>query len=153
MGVKDQHSGKSFLTDVAPLPHQPACVVITHKNFFHRQHFQDGKSPLNFTGEIKHFKVHKLIPGWSDEELFALGTKSVEDAMRLVSITTPGPKNKVVVTEITKLDNFYQHHELTVALPEAGSTVNGAKFIIIASIGPDRLQRRLVYRVNISPKT
>lgn len=151
--MKDQYTQKSFLTDVAPLPDQPACVFITHKKTLHRQHFQDGKSPVNFRGEIPHFRVHKLIPGWSDEELFALGTRSVEDTMRLVSITTPGPRGKVVVTEIAKLADFYQQNELTVSMPEAGSTVNGAKFIIIASIGPDKLRRRTVYRVNILPRT
>lgn len=128
-------------------------MFITHKKTLHRQHFQDPKSPLNFVGTILNFKIHKLIPGWSDEELFGMATKSVEDTMRLVSIKTPGPKNKVIVTEIAKLADFYQQDEFAVSLPEAGSTVNGAKFIIIASIGPDRLHRRRVYRVNISPKT
>lgn len=150
---KNEHTQNAFLTDVAPLPEQPACVAITHKTALHRQHFLKELSPVNFTGKILNFKIRKLIPGWSDDELFALGTKSVEVGMRLVSITTPGPKNKVVVTEIAKIPDLSLQDEFAVKMPDPGSTVNDDKFIIIASIGPDRLHRRTVYRANIVSKT
>lgn len=127
-------------------------MFITHKEYFHRQHLLVKNAAMNFSSNIPNFKVRKLIPGWSDDELFALGMKSLDATMRLVSITTPDPKKKAVVHEIAKLPNLYQHDECVVALPAPGSTINGAKFIVVASIGPDKMHRRTVYRVDITPK-
>lgn len=114
-----------------------------------RQYFQDPDSRSNFEGPVSTYRIRQLIPGWTNDELFALGTESGKAKILLLEITINRSTKILKVTDLGEIPDLFNQDDFTARMPARGEMANGAKCIFVASIGPDKSHRRRIYRVKL----
>jgi len=105
---------------------------------------EDNSTPVVQT-DIKNYRVLKLMMGWHDEMMFALGRPSASHKMLLLEMTVPRPgAEEVSVRELAQLPGLSYDDEFTVRL----SGEQGEKYILVAAlVGANQ---RAIYRIRLS---
>ena len=119
---------------------------MTREKRLHVQTFSGIDPTRDMQKDIPNYRILKLMMGWHDERLFAVGTISANHRMLLldISIPRPGESTPITVHELAQLPGLSYGDEFTERL----SDEKGEKYVLIAALGG--ANRRTIYRVSIA---
>ncbi len=119
--------------------------MVTREKHLHIQKLADDELTPTIHSDIKNYRVLKLMMGWHDDKMFALGTSSANHKMLLLELTMPrASTDKVSVTELTPLPGLSYEDEFAERL---SGEERGEKYVLIAAL--TGTNKRAIYRVRL----
>ncbi|KAJ5923408.1 hypothetical protein N7454_008653 [Penicillium verhagenii] len=141
----DINTTVGIFTTLAPFNKvSDVCAVVTREDTLHIRSL-DPVGPIpSVAADIHTYRVLKLMMGWDDKRLFAVGKKAANHKMLLLEMTMPTPRRKeTLIKELAELPGLSDDDEFTERLSFQGDE----KFILIAALTNDN--RRALYRFRI----
>ncbi|KAJ6095506.1 hypothetical protein N7486_006252 [Penicillium sp. IBT 16267x] len=140
----DITSTVGIFTTLAPFNKVPdACAVVTREEMLHIRSLDPKSTIQSAAADIHTYRVLKLMMGWDDKRLFAVGKRSANHKMLLLEMTMPGPTKKILIKELAELPGLSDDDEFSERLSFLGEE----KFILLAALTNDN--RRAIYRFRI----
>ncbi|KAJ5547627.1 hypothetical protein N7513_004861 [Penicillium frequentans] len=140
----DITSTVGIFTTLAPFNEVPdACAVVTREEMLHIRSLDPESRIQPAAADIHTYRVLKLMMGWDDKRLFAVGKRSANHKMLLLEMTMPGPAKTTLIKELAELPGLSNDDEFAVRLSFLGEE----KFILLAALTNDN--RRAIYRFRI----
>lgn len=134
-----------IFTTLAPFNEVPdACAVVTREEMLHVRSLDPESKIQSAAADIHTYRVLKLMMGWDDKRLFAVGKRSANHKMLLLEMTMPGPAKKTLIKELAELPGLSDDDEFAERLSFLGKE----KFILLAALTNDN--RRAIYRFRIT---
>ncbi|KAJ5759042.1 hypothetical protein N7520_006198 [Penicillium odoratum] len=145
----DINTTVGIFTTLAPFNKVPdACAVVTREEMLHIKSLNPEKLFRSATADIHTYRILKLMMGWDDKRLFAVGKRY--HRMLLLEITMPGLRRnetpitkEISITELAELPGLSDDDDFTERLSSQGDE----KFILLAALTNDN--RRAIYRFRI----
>jgi hypothetical protein len=141
------------LTTFAPFHKEHKCVVIAYEKEFCRRNLDESDPTSDTQADIEGFRIVKILMGWEDEQMLALGTKSGNDVILLLELSVQQSSERVVVRKLAKLFDLHHGDDFTamVSKEQPGQRQNEddankeEKHILIAALVA--ASRQAIYRV------
>ncbi|KAJ5994331.1 hypothetical protein N7451_010055 [Penicillium sp. IBT 35674x] len=140
----DITSTVGIFTTLAPFNKVPdACAVVTREEMLHIRSLDPESRIQSAAADIHTYRVLKLMMGWDDKRLFAVGKRTANHKMLLLEMTMPGRARTTLIKELAELPGLSDDDEFAVRLSFLGEE----KFILLAALTNDN--RRAIYRFRI----
>jgi hypothetical protein len=134
-----------LFTTFAPFRQEATtCAVITREKQLHIQNLTEDDPTPAIHKDIRHYQVFKLMRGWHDDKMFALGRPSASHRMLLLEMTVPrSTAEEVSVRELAQLPGLSYNDEFT----ERVSDEAGEMYVLIAALAG--ANQHTIYRVRL----
>ncbi|KAJ5650893.1 uncharacterized protein N7484_004616 [Penicillium longicatenatum] len=140
----DITSTVGIFTTLAPFNKVPdACAVITREEMLHIRSLDPESTIQSAAADIHIYRVLKLMMGWDDKRLYAVGKRSANHKMLLLEMSMPGQTRSLVIKELAELPGLSDDDAFSERLYSQGEK----KFILLAALTNDN--RRAIYRFRI----
>ncbi|KAH8697600.1 hypothetical protein BGW36DRAFT_169975 [Talaromyces proteolyticus] len=141
----DTNIAAALFTTFAPFRQQAAtCAVVTREKQLYIRNIIENDPSAAIEKKIKNYRVLRLIMGWRDEKILALGTPSASHKMFLLEMTVPRSENdSVSVTELTQIPGLSYDDEFIEML----SDESGEKYVLIAALAGAK--QSTIYKVHL----
>jgi hypothetical protein len=140
----DITSTVGIFTTLAPFNKVPdACAVITREEMLHIRSLDPESTIQSAAADIHIYRILKLMMGWDDKRLYAVGKRSANHKMLLLEMSMPGQTRGLLVKELAELPGLSDDDAFSERLYFQGEK----EFILIAALTNDN--RRAIYRYQI----
>ena len=141
----DSSSTVGLFTTFAPFPENAAtCALVTREKRLHIQDLKDDDSSPAIHKDIKNYRVLKLMTGWHDGKMFALGRRPANHKILLLEMTVSQAEVwEVSIGELCQLPGLSYGDEFTERL---FGDEQGKKYILVAAL-VGAANQRAIYRV------
>ncbi|KAJ5305036.1 uncharacterized protein N7443_004696 [Penicillium atrosanguineum] len=140
----DSSSNIGLFTTFAPFRNKPdTFAIITREKQLHIRSLAEEKSSIQT--EIKGYRVLRLLVGWDDTKIFAIGTPEAEHGMVLLEITVPQGRGKhISIKELERLPGLSYNAKFMEVL----SHQREFKYVLI--LAPGRAHQHVIYQVALT---
>ncbi|KAH6885936.1 kinase-like domain-containing protein [Thelonectria olida] len=141
------HAVVPFFTTFAPFHRgPPACAVVTREEDLHILHFDAEHHSGDKPRSVAKHELLSLMMDPSDEKMYAIGKRSVQNGLLVLEIPVPSPHSDPEVTEIARIPGLtYGAVEFTSRLVTDGDE----KHIIMAALAGGNQSLSTICRVDL----
>ncbi|KAJ5980172.1 hypothetical protein N7481_007470 [Penicillium waksmanii] len=141
------HSGANvgIFTTFAPIYQLfDTCAIITKQNRLYIQSLDEADSSLAIQAQIKNYRILKLMTGWNQGRMFAIGRHVSGHTLILLEVNLHQPQvGDVFIQELARLPGLAYGDQFVATL----GRIQGGKYLLLAALMS--ANQRAIYKVLI----